>query len=362
MTEAIVQQWAQTIAAANSAKRALQICGSGSKQFYGESVTAAQPLLTSSYAGIIDYEPTELVMTARCGTTLREIESTLAARGQILGFEPPHFGANATLGGCVAAGLSGPRRATAGAVRDFVLGTQMINANGVVVQFGGKVMKNVAGYDVARLLAGSMGTLGLITEVSIKVLPKPIAEQTVVLEYTEVQALKHMNQWGSEPLAISATAWHAHHLHVRLSGAPVALAYAHNKIGGTVLASGEAEKFWRDLREHHLNWFSQTRAQSMRLWRLSLPSAAPALDVGSDQLIEWGGSLRWLFTDKSAAQVRDIAIGLGGTAALFRGDSLPGDGSRLHPLAAPVASIHRKLKQQFDPNCIFNPHRLYPDL
>jgi glycolate oxidase FAD binding subunit len=362
MISQLVQTWQQTIAAANSAKAPLQIQGSGSKRFYGEQQFAGTPLVTADYSGVVDYEPTELVLTARCGTPLAQIEAVLAENNQMLGFEPPHFGARATLGGCVASGLSGPRRQAAGSVRDFVLGTQMINAAGERLNFGGRVMKNVAGYDVSRLLVGSMGTLGLITEISIKVLPKPLAEQTLLLEYTEAQALKHMNQWGSEPLAISATAWHEHHLSVRLSGAPIALAHARQQIGGAVVAPEAAQQFWLDLREQQSNWFARTRTASQRLWRVSVPTAAPALDLSADQLIEWGGALRWLFSDQPAAVVRERARHVGGTASLFRGADQADDQSRLHPLSASVAAIHRRLKTQFDPHGIFNPQRLYPEL
>jgi glycolate oxidase FAD binding subunit len=362
MSDSIVQEWSQTIAAANAKKSALQITGSGSKSFYGEQSFAGAPLSTLAYAGVIDYEPTELVLTARCGTSLSEIETVLSKHQQMLGFEPPHFGPGATLAGCVASGLSGPRRQAAGSARDFVLGTQMINAQGQIINFGGRVMKNVAGYDVSRLLTGSLGTLGLITEISIKVLPKPLAEQTVVLEYTEAQSLKHMNQWGAEPMAISATAWHEHHLHVRFSGAPFALSYAHREIGGTTIAPDQADLFWLQLREQQSPWFTRARAPAMRLWRFSLPSVAPAIELGTDQLIEWGGSLRWLFSDLTATQIRNRARALGGTATLFRGPSASADGSRLHPLSDSVAQIHRKLKLQFDPHHIFNPHRLYPEL
>ncbi len=361
MTSASVDQWSKTIAAANNKRIPLHICGSGSKAFYGEQVAHGEAISTLDYAGVIDYEPSELVLTAKCGTPLKKIESVLAEQNQILGFEPPHFGAHATLGGCVAAGLSGPRRQAAGSARDFVLGAQLINASGEVLQFGGRVMKNVAGYDVSRLLVGSLGTLGLITELSIKVLPKPFAELTLVLEYTEAQALKHMNQWGSEPLAISATAWHDHHLHVRLSGAQVALNHAQRQIGGAVLLAPAAQSFWADLREHRSSWFNKQRAGDMRLWRFSVPSAAAPLELGLDQLIEWGGSLRWIFSALPASKLRERAASLGGTASLFRGDSLPADISRFHPLPATLANIQRKLKQQFDPNGIFNPQRLYPE-
>jgi len=340
-----------TVRAASAARAPLVIRAGGTKDFHGNE-TGGDRIDPRGWAGVVAHEPTELVITARCGTPLAEIESVLDAAGQMLPFEPPHFGTGATVGGCVAAGLAGPRRASAGGVRDFVLGVKLLTGRGEVLAFGGTVMKNVAGYDVARLAAGSLGILGVITEVSLKVLPKPVAEATLRLELPEAAALKKMNEWAGQPLPISATAWHDGLLHVRISGARAAVAEARQKIGG---ASVDGAAFWNGLREHQAAFF----AGPGPLWRLALPSTAPALGLSGTQLIEWSGGQRWLRGDAPADRIRERAKACGGHATLFRG------GARrdvFAPLAAPVAAIHRRLKAEFDPEGIFNRGRLYADL
>ena len=312
---------------------------------------------TRAYAGIIDYEPTELVITARCGTPLAEIEAALAARNQMLAFEPPHFGPGATVGGVVACALSGPRRASAGAVRDFVLGAVLMDGHGERLAFGGQVMKNVAGYDVSRLLAGSLGTLGLILEVSLKVLPLPLREATLRLDCAEIAALRLLNEWAGKPLPISASCWHDGVLSVRLSGAEAAVSAALQSLGGAVLAPDDAAAFWQSLREQTHAFF----AGAGSLWRLSLPPHASAMILKGRQLIEWGGAQRWLKLDGDAdaagsARIRQAVAAAGGHATLFRGgDKAVGV---FHPLAPAVATIHQRLRQAFDPAGIFNPHRM----
>jgi glycolate oxidase FAD binding subunit len=336
-------------------KAPLRLRGGGTKDFYGGAL-AGEVLDTRGHAGVVSYEPTELVVTARCGTPLAELEATLAARGQMLAFEPPHFGAGATLGGCVAAGLSGPRRAAAGAVRDFVLGARLLDGGARELAFGGQVMKNVAGYDVSRLLAGSLGVLGVILEVSLKVLPRPPEERTLRLALGEAQALEQLNRWAGEPLPISASAWSGGSLCVRLSGAPSALRAAARRIGGEALAADAAQRFWAGVREHTDAFF----AGEAPLWRLSLPSHAPRLELPGVQLIEWGGALRWLRTPADSATVREAAQRAGGHATLFRG----GDKAQgvFAPLAPAVLRLHRDLKSAFDPAGIFNRGRLHAEL
>jgi glycolate oxidase FAD binding subunit len=334
---------------------ALQLRGGGSKDFYG-GAPRGEVLDTRAHAGIVDYEPTELVVTARCGTPLAELEAALEERGQMLPFEPPHFGPGATLGGCVAAGLSGPRRAAAGAVRDFVLGARLLDGRARELAFGGRVMKNVAGYDVARLLAGSLGTLGLILEVSLKVLPRPAAELTLRLELPQDQALDQLNRWAGQPLPVSASAWRGGELHLRLSGAEAAVRAAAGRIGGASLEPAQAASLWRGIREQSDRWFDGAGT----LWRLSLPSAAPPLELPGEPLIEWGGALRWMKGGADAASVRAAASRAGGHATLFRG----GDKSAgvFAPLAPALVRLHRELKSAFDPAGVFNPGRLYPEL
>ena len=335
-------------------KSPLRLRGGGSKDFYGNA-PRGEVLDTRAYAGIVSYEPTELVVTARCGTPLRDLEQTLAGQNQFLPFEPPHFGPEATLGGCVAAGLSGPRRAAAGALRDFVLGVKVIDGRGRVLSFGGQVMKNVAGYDVARLFAGSLGTLGLIAEASIKVLPLPRAERTLALEAPLERALELLNRWSGQPLPISATAWLDGELRVRLSGAEAALAAATSRLGGELLQEGDAGAFWRAVREQEHAFFSGPAP----LWRLSLPSTAPSLGLPGEQLVEWGGALRWLKSGAAAQGVREAAARAGGHAVLFRGER---SGAAFPALAPAIARVHRELKAAFDPAGIFNPGRLVPEL
>jgi len=327
--------------------------GGGSKDFYGNSLLG-EPLDTCDYSGILNYEPSELVVTARCGTPLAELERSLAESGQMLPFEPPHFGPGATLGGCVAAGLSGPRRASAGAVRDFVLGVRLLDGRGRVLSFGGEVMKNVAGYDVSRLLVGSLGTLGVILEVSLKVLPRPAAEATLRLEAPQGKALEWMNQWAGKPLPISATCFLNGELSVRLSGAAAAVRAARETLGGEEVPDGG--QFWAGVREHTHPYF----APDAPLWRLSLPSSAAPLSLPGEELIEWGGSLRWLVSAAEPRTIREAAQRAGGHATLFRArDKSAGV---FAPLAPALLKLHRELKVAFDPARVFNPGRLYPEL
>ncbi len=351
----VIEQFADRIRSAAAEKKPLRLRGGGSKDFYGEA-PRGELLDTRAYAGIVAYEPTELVVTVRCGTPLAELEAALHAAGQQLAFEPPHFGAEATVGGMVAAGLSGPRRMAAGAVRDFVLGVRMLDGRGQDLSFGGQVMKNVAGYDVSRPMAGSLGTLGLILEVSLKVLPLPVAETTLKLELPQDKALEMLNHWGGKPLPISASAWADGNLALRLSGATSAVKAARESIGGETMAAAEAQGYWQGVREQTDVFFSTDKP----LWRMSLPSVAPPLSFPGAQLIEWGGSLRWLACKADARAIREAAARSGGHATLFR--AADKSAGVFMPLAPPLARIHRNLKLAFDPAGIFNPGRMYPDL
>jgi glycolate oxidase FAD binding subunit len=345
--------FASRIRAASANSTPLRIRGGGTKDWYGQAFDG-ELLDTRVNSGVISYEPTELVITARCGTPLMEIEALLAQHGQMLAFEPPRFGAASTIGGVVASALSGPRRASAGAVRDFVLGAVLMDGRGEQLRFGGQVMKNVAGYDVSRLLAGSLGTLGLILELSLKVLPVPLRTASLRFELSEIDALTRLNEWAGQPLPISASCWHGGVLTLRLSGAGAAVMAAQQRLGGQVLEEGEADAFWTSLRDQTHDYFSGDS-----LWRMSVPSHASAIILRGEQLIEWGGAQRWLKVD-SAAQadsIRRTVAAAGGHATLYRG----GDKSVgvFHPLAPAVAKIHERLKQSFDPAGIFNPGRMY---
>ena len=353
------------IRTAHDNRTPLRIRGAGSKDFYG-GMLAGEVLDVAGYRGIVAYEPTELYITAKCGTPLAEIEATLAEKGQMLAFEPPHFSgvtagdAGATVGGCVAAGLSGPRRQQAGAVRDFMLGVKLIDGTGQVLNFGGQVMKNVAGYDLSRLLAGSLGTLGVLAEVTLKVLPRPVAEQTLVFDMNESEAISRLNQWGGQPLPLSASFWHENQLWLRLSGARAAVEAARGKLGGTVVPQGDllrgvgdAEKLWISVREQTHPAFS-----GPILWRLALPSTAHSPGLDGLRAIEWGGGLRWYAGELDA--VRGAAARAGGHAVLYHApESLRCREGAFASLAPALLALHRRLKNSFDPGRILNPGRLY---
>ncbi|MDX3906722.1 MAG: glycolate oxidase subunit GlcE [Pigmentiphaga sp.] len=348
---------------ANAVGKGLYIRGGGSKPFYGLPVEHDEVLDMSPYTGVVDYEPSELVLTARAGTPLAQVEAMLAEQGQMLGFEPPHFGSCPTIGGCVATALAGPRRASAGSVSDFVLGVRLLDAQGRVLQFGGKVMKNVAGYDVARLVTGSLGILGVILEVSLKVLPRPAVEATVRFAMDQAAALRQMNDWGGRALPISASCWDAGtdgsgRLTVRLSGSLEAVDAARRRMGGEALPDGAAGAWWRSLRDHTHSFLKQRP-----LWRLSVPSTTPVLDLGPT-LIEWGGAQRWLAGTYPARSLRNRVAQAGGHATLFRATSAgeAREAGVFHPLPASIATLHRRLKNEFDPDGIFNPGRMYPDI
>ncbi|MFP5404664.1 MAG: glycolate oxidase subunit GlcE [Gammaproteobacteria bacterium] len=357
----------ERIRAAHETGAPLILQGGGSKGFYGNA-DEGEVLSTRGLTGIVDYQPKELVLTARAGTPLADIEALLAEHGQMLAFEPPHYGEfplagrgaegstrtiRATLGGAIAAGLSGPRRPYAGAARDFVLGVRMIDGTGQPLRFGGQVIKNVAGYDVSRLMVGALGTLGLLTEVSLKVLPRPAEEATLQFELDEATAIRRMNEWAGQPLPLSATSWHAGVLSVRLSGAASAVRAGEAKLGGEALKDGAA--FWQRLRDQATPFFDKRP-----LWRLAVRPTVGPLKLGDAQWIEWGGAVRWLASDLPAAALREAARGCGGHATLFRGDAPP-DGV-FAPLPPALHRVHRALKQRFDPKGILNRDRLVPGL
>ncbi len=394
--QAVLQSFIARIQAAAANKTPLHIRGGGSKDFYGEPA-AGELLDTRAYTGITAYEPSELYITARAGTPLVELEATLAEQGQCLPFEPPHLVNNslppwgragvgasvptireaskpispATLGGMVAAGLSGPARASVGSVRDYVLGLQLINGRAEHLTFGGQVMKNVAGYDVSRMLAGSLGSLGLITDISLKIMPVAPAETTLKFEMSQTQALQKLNEWGGLPLPLNASCW-VHDrgvdtLYLRLRGAVAAVEAACKTLGGERQHTAQTAADWALCRDQQLPWFT-ARTDAQNLWRLSVPQTAPVLDLPEPPLIEWHGGQRWLrvhASDPSQAQrLRAVAAKAGGHATLFIAAPAMNtwaDG-RFDSISAPLLHIHQQLKKEFDPHGIFNPGRLYRDL
>jgi glycolate oxidase FAD binding subunit len=279
----------------------------------------------------------------------------------MLAFEPPHFSASSTpgkfstLGGTLACGLSGPRRPYTGSARDFVLGMEILDGNGQHLKFGGQVIKNVAGYDASRLMVGALGTLGVLLQASLKVLPKPHAELTLQFEMDEAAAIQRMNEWAGKPLPISASAWLSGVLFVRLSGANSAVMQAHAKLGGEPHLHGV--EFWQHLRDHRAAFFLDALPQILPLWRLSLPSTTPALHLSGKQFINWGGAERWLRSDLPATEIRARVAVHGGHATLFAdGDKSAGV---FQPLPTALMKYHQRLKQQFDPRGILNKNRMY---
>jgi glycolate oxidase FAD binding subunit len=355
MEEIAVARLEERIRAAAADRRPLRIHGGCTKDFYGD-VVRVDVLDEREVSGFVSYAPVELVLTARTGRPLEEIEDALAAHGQMLAFEPPHHGEASTLGGVVASGFSGPRRPHAGAARDFVLGTRVIDGTGTSLAFGGQVIKNVAGFDVSRLMTGALGTLGVMTEISLKCLPKPKVETTRVVRCDGAQAIRLMNEWGGRALPISATCFHGNTLNVRLSGALAAVTGAAAIIGGEEIAGSS---FWRALRDQTLDYFRPATDGDASLWRLSVRSTAPWTPMDSDTLVEWGGALRWLVcrTPLDPQSVRNFASAHGGHATLYRAKDK--SAGTFQPLPAPMLALHERLKQVFDPHRILNPGRMY---
>lgn len=349
----ITEQMQAQIMDAISSKQALVIRGGRSKDFLGRKVGCTH-LNTAAHRGVTKYEPGELILTARSGTPLKEIKKLLAAQGQMLAFEPPAYGDSATLGGTIACGLSGPRRPYAGSARDFVLGTKIINGKGEILQFGGEVMKNVAGYDVSRLMTGAYGTLGVLLEISLKVMPCPEQEITLVFECNAGDAIKRVNQLAGQPVPLSAACQFNNQLYLRLSGLSVSVEAARQALGGETL--NNAETFWEQLKEQQLPIFNTDQ----HLWRLSVPPARDPLPLSGNTIIDWGGGIRWLTTNEPVQQVRKIALNAGGHATLFRNHD--GIGEVFHPLSPALKRLHKNLKAAFDPEDIINPGRMYLDL
>jgi glycolate oxidase FAD binding subunit len=329
-------------------RRPLAIHGGNSKAFYGYPAQG-DSLDVSGHSGIVEYDPGELVITCRAGSLLADIRSTLKENGQHLPFEPPAFGERSTVGGTVACGFSGPRRPWSGSLRDYLLGVKLVNGSGAVVQYGGQVMKNVAGYDVSRLVAGSMGTLGVVLEVSFKVLPIPARELTLSFECDQGEAIRRVNQWSGQPLPLSGAFWSDGLLRVRLSGAETETARAAKRLQADQVS--EDSQAWRELREQQADFFTGTGD----LWRLSLPPATDPIDLGGACLVDWGGAQRWYWSPLPAEEIREQAARNGGHATLFKGAA---NGERFHPLPPVLEQIHRRIKLAFDPHGLFNPFRM----
>ena len=340
--------------AALDKKTPLVIHGGNSKSFLGRKPNAENELDMSDHQGVVAYEPTELAITVCSGSKLKDVEKLLSESSQQFAFEPPAFGDNATIGGMVAAGISGPRRPYAGSVRDAVLGVKIINGKGEILEYGGRVMKNVAGYDVSRLMVGAMGTLGVLLEVSFKLQPQ--AQQSLTLSQTvsAKSALKKMTEWSRKTNTIDATVWVDNQLFIRLSGTEQATANTRNTLDGDVIDN--ADNFWLDIKEQRHHFFQQ----HTNLWRLSLPATAPVTKIAANELIEWNGQQRWLAGDFDQQSCRQQAEQLGGHATLFRTETL--EDEPFHPLPDHLLKLQQRLKAAFDPERIFNPGRMYKTL
>jgi len=368
--ETVPQALIDQVRAASAAREPLRIMGGNTKSFYGAPV-AGNTLDTTGWQGIVSHEPTELVVTVRAGTPLAELEAVLLDKGQCLPFEPPRFGLASTIGGVVAAGLAGPARATAGGVRDFVLGLQFIDGRGEWLTFGGQVMKNVAGYDVSRAMAGSLGTLGVITDISLKVLPVAPAEATLVFALGQHDALEQLHRWGGQPLPINASCWvkdgeqagAPERLQVRLRGAIAAVDAACERMvreaQGHRMDDREAAGDWAACRDQTLPFFS-VPSPELCLWRLSMPQTAPVLPLAYAQLVEWQGAQRWLWAPASAAgEIRAATAAAQGHATLFRADTSSAPGMpRFDRQSTAIGTVTQRLRAEFDPAGIFNPGRM----
>ncbi len=340
----------QAVLQAVREKTPLQIVAAGSKSFYGRQ-PRGRILKVDTHQGVINYQPSELVITARAGTLLVAIQQLLAGQGQMLAFEPPDCAGSATLGGTMACGFSGPRRAFAGAARDHMLGCKLLDGHGQLLAFGGEVMKNVAGYDVSRLMVGALGTLGILLEISLKVLPLPEREATRSFAMPLERALRKMADWQSQSLPLSALAYDQGRLYVRLSGTDGAVSAAGAGLGGDV--PGDDQLFWENLREKKLRFFDRQVA----LWRLSVAPQTPELAVAGQWLYDWGGALRWLKTDAPAKEIFAAAAKARGHALQFWGEQR--GGQVFQPLPKKLLELHRNLKRAFDPQGVFNPERMY---
>ncbi len=367
MSHSFIQDTQEIIRNTIESKGLLRITGSGTKDWFGAELKGSA-LSTKGYQGIVNYQPDELVITVKSGTSIKEVELALDEKNQQFAFDPPYFGENATIGGMVCSGLAGPGRVSAGSLRDFVLGAKIMDGQGQVMNFGGTVMKNVAGYDVSRLMPGSLGTLALLLDVSIKVLPKPVATATLRLEIDQDKALHTMNLLASQPWPINASSWQGEQngvLHIRLSGAKAAVESATSSFkknfGMQLLESEEAKKFWSALKEQQSDWFKSSNDEASPLWRFAVAPTSKPLELTGSTLIEWHGGQRWWQGKLDAATAKSIAAKAHGHASIFRSNEK--DLAMLsslndNPLTKALVPVQDRLKKAFDPHGIFATGRL----
>lgn len=364
MSQSTLNHFKDQILEASASKNVLRITGSGSKDWYGNNLKGT-PLPTKDYQGIIDYQPDELVITVKAGTSLKEVESALSEKNQQFAFEPPRLD-GATIGGMICSGLAGPGRASVGGLRDFVLGANIMDGQGQIMNFGGTVMKNVAGYDVSRLLPGSLGTLALLLDVSIKVLPKPAASATLHVSIEQGKAIALINQLASQPWPINASCWIGEAvgtLYLRLSGAKAAVQTAitsfKKEYGMQLLDDEAAHIFWDSIRDQKHDWFKNNSEKP--LWRLAIPSTAAPLKLEGETLIEWHGGQRWWKGEIASQEIKALARSLDGHASIFKASAKTSDmfsSLKDNPLTAALAPIEERLRKSFDPHGVFATERL----
>ena len=344
---------AELVVDAINDKRVLNIIGGNSKSFYGRKAEG-EVITTTEHSGVTNYEPGELVITARAGTSLTEIETLLKSKNQRLVFEPPHFSDTTTLGGAIATGINGPCRPWSGSARDSVLGVKMINGQGQILSFGGEVMKNVAGYDVSRLMTGSLGTLGILLEISLKVLPVSEKTKTIIIDCDDDNIIQRCVEINRQFLPITAMTYYKKQLYIRLSGNTASVDAAIKKLEGSVV---EDNDFFSSIREQTHSFFNQ----SGTLWRISIPPATPHMEsLSGEWLIDWGGAQRWLISDMEAEAIRSIVKAENGHATIFKSDNNVDD--VFQPLNNVQLHLHRMIRKAFDPSNVFNSGRLYKNL
>ena len=346
----------EQITSAYENNKHLSICGGQSKNFLFDidQTIEIEKLSTTGHTGIVNYLPSELTITVRTGTPILEVQQVLSEKGQMLAFDPPVYNEKSTIGGVIATGLSGPRRPFTGSVRDFVLGTEVINGKGEHLKFGGEVMKNVAGYDVSRLMVGAMGQLGLITSVSLKVLPILESEQTIAIEMSEKSFFNTVQQWLQKSYPLSAAIYFNHQAYFRLSASSLFVQQTIDEIKLDYTTSILENDFWNQLNNQTHEFFNEKR----NLLKVLLPMYSTDFHCeNSDQMIDWGGGCRWLYTDESIETIRKQAEKFEGTAQIFRdNDQYSTEGKRVHPRSETITLLEKRIKKQFDPQQIFNPH------